>query len=96
LDEHINVTEKLIPFTFEEETNLLYTDSIAALKKHYMACCRQGKMTQYSLIGCTISTRSKKDATSASKISLPSVLSEDTEISKTSEELTHMISTLSI
>jgi hypothetical protein len=41
-------------------------------------------MAQDSLIGSTISTRSKKSASSASKISLPSVLSEDTEISKSS------------
>jgi hypothetical protein len=38
LDEHINVTEKLIPSTFEEETNLLDTNRKATLKKHYMAC----------------------------------------------------------
>jgi len=41
-------------------------------------------LTQDSLIGSTISTRSKKNASSASKVSSPCVLSEDTEISKTS------------
>ena len=47
-------------------------------------------MTKDSLIGSTIITRSKKNASSSSKISSkvssPSVLSEDTEISKTSEK----------
>jgi hypothetical protein len=40
-------------------------------------------LAQDSLIGSTISTRSKTNASSATKVSLPSVLSEDTEISKT-------------
>jgi hypothetical protein len=37
LEEHANAAEKLIPSTFEEEANLLDTDSIATLKIHYMA-----------------------------------------------------------
>ena len=36
LDEHTDVTEKLIPSTFEEETNLLNEDGILNLKGHYM------------------------------------------------------------
>ena len=40
--------------------------------------------TQDSLIGSTISTRSKKLESIVSKVSTPSVLSDDTEISKTS------------
>jgi hypothetical protein len=87
LDENADVIEKLIPSTFEEETNLLNAC-------HYVACYWQIRkdflnhledfMKQNSLIGSTISTRSKKNALSASKISSPSVLSEDTEISETS------------
>jgi predicted metalloendopeptidase len=40
--------------------------------------------TQDSFIGLTISTRSKKHESSVSNVSSPSVLSEDTEIFKTS------------
>jgi len=36
LDEYTDVTEKLIPSTFEEETNLLNADGISTLKGHYM------------------------------------------------------------
>ena len=32
LDEHKDVTEKLIPSTFEEETNLLNADGISTLR----------------------------------------------------------------
>ena len=47
-------------------------------------------MAQGSLIGSTISTRTKKNASSDSKMSSPSILSEDTEISKTSRNfITH-------
>ena len=79
LDEHANVTEKLIPSTFEEETNLLNTDGISILKNHYMTHYwhirkeflnyLEDFLTQDSLIGSTISTRSKKNASSDSKIS---------------------------
>jgi hypothetical protein len=42
--------------------------------------------TQGSLIGSTISTTSKKHESSVSKVSSPSVLSDATEISKTSAQ----------
>jgi hypothetical protein len=94
LDIHADVTEQLIPSTFEEETNLLNTDNIATLRMHYMARYWQIRKdflnyledfaTQDSLIGSTISTRSKKHESIASKVSTPSVLSDNTEISKTS------------
>jgi hypothetical protein len=38
LDEHANATEKPILPSFQEETKLLDTSSIATLKKHVMAC----------------------------------------------------------
>jgi hypothetical protein len=44
-------------------------------------------MTQDSLIGSTINTRSKKTVSSASEISSPSVVSENTKVSKASESL---------
>jgi hypothetical protein len=43
-------------------------------------------MTQDSLIGSTISTSSKKTVSYASKISSPSVVSEDTKVSTASEK----------
>jgi hypothetical protein len=46
----------------------------------------ENSMSQDSLIGSTISTRSKKNISCASKISSPSVLSHDTKTSKVSEK----------
>jgi hypothetical protein len=46
----------------------------------------EDSMSQDSLIGSTISTRSKKSVSCATKISSPSVLSHDTKISKVSEK----------
>jgi hypothetical protein len=36
LDEHIEVSDKLIPYTSEEETNLLDLDTMLILKRHYV------------------------------------------------------------
>jgi hypothetical protein len=41
LDNDADVAEQLIPSTFEEETNLLSTESIETLRIHYMARYRQ-------------------------------------------------------
>jgi hypothetical protein len=94
LHDDADVTERLIPSTFDEETNFLSTENIETLRTHYMA--RYWKIrkdflnyledftTQDSLIGSTISARSKKHESSVSKVSSPSVLSDNTEISKTS------------
>jgi hypothetical protein len=94
LDDDADVTEQLIPSTFDEETNFLSTESIETLKIHYMERYWQIRKdflnyledftTQDSFIGSTISTRSKKHESSVSKVSTPSVLSNNTEISKTS------------
>jgi hypothetical protein len=46
----------------------------------------EGFVTQDSLIGSTISTSSKKTVSCASKISSPSVVPEDTKVSKASEQ----------
>jgi hypothetical protein len=46
----------------------------------------EDSMSHDSLIGSTISTRSKKSVSCASKISSPSVISHDTKASKVSEE----------
>jgi hypothetical protein len=94
LDDDADVTEQLIPSTFEEETHFLSTDNIETLRMHYMARYWQIRKdflnyledftTQDSLIGSTISTRSKTHESSVSKASSISVLSDNTEISKTS------------
>jgi hypothetical protein len=46
----------------------------------------QDSMSHDYLIGCTISTRSKKSVSCTSEISSPNVLSHDTEASKVSEK----------
>jgi hypothetical protein len=96
LDIHADVTEQLIPSTFEEETNLLNRDNIETLRMHYMARYWQIRKAflnyledftaQDSLTGSTISTTSKKHESVVSKVSTPSVLSDNIEISKTSAE----------
>ena len=87
--------EQLIPSTFQEETYFLDEGSMLLLKKHYAAFYwllrknlldyLEDSMSQDSLIGSTISTRSEKSISCASKISSPSVLSQDTKTSKVSE-----------
>ena len=87
-------TDRLYTKKFEEETNLLNADGILTLKGHYMTYYWQirkeflnyleDSMTHDSLIGSTISTISKKNASYVSKISSPSILTENTEISKRS------------
>ena len=76
------------------------------LKNHYVGCYwhlrktflnyLEDSMSQDSLIGLTISTRSQKNISCASKISSPSVLSQDTKMSRESEKLIHMTFTLRI
>jgi hypothetical protein len=94
LDDEADVTEQFIPSTFEEETNLLSIGNIETLRIHYMAHYWQIRKdflkyledltTQDSLIGSLISTTSKKHESSVSKVSSPSVLSDNTDITKTS------------
>jgi hypothetical protein len=96
LDEQTGVAKSLIPSTFEKETRFLDEDGMSNLKEYYIAYYRQMSkdfldyledfMTQDSLIGSTISTRSKKTVSSVSKISSPSVVSEDTKATKASEK----------
>jgi hypothetical protein len=96
LDEQKDVAKSLIPSTFEEETSFLDEDGMSKLKEYYMASYwtirkdfldyLEDFMTQDSLIGSTISTSSKKTVSCASKISSPSVVSEDTKVSKASEK----------
>jgi hypothetical protein len=69
---------------------------MSKLTEHHMAYYRQMRkdfldyledfVTQDSLIGSTISTRSRKTVSCASKISSPSDVSEDTKVSKSSKK----------
>jgi hypothetical protein len=96
LNEDDVIAEHMIPTTFNEETEFLSDSNTNSLKRHYMTFyCKVRKdfldhieysMSQYSLIGSTISTRSRKSVSRTSKISSTSVLSHDTKASKVSEK----------
>jgi hypothetical protein len=96
LDEHIDVAKSLIPSTFEEETKPLDEDGMSKLMDYYMTFYwRMEKdfldyledfMTQDSLNGSTMSTRSKKTLSCVSKISSPNDVSEDAKVSKSSNK----------
>jgi hypothetical protein len=82
----------MIPTTFNEETDFLSDSNLNSLKLHYMTFYWkvrkdflehiEDSMSHESLIGSTISTRSKKIVSCASHISSTSVLSHDTKASK--------------
>jgi hypothetical protein len=86
----------MIPTTCNEETEFLSDNDLKSLKRHYMTFYWkvrkdfldyiEDSMSHDSLIGSTISTRSKKSVSCVSKSSSPSVLSHDTKTSKVSEK----------
>jgi hypothetical protein len=90
------IAEHMIPTTFHEEMKSLSDSNLNCLKRHYMTFywrvrkyfldSIEDSMSQDTLIGSTISTRSKKSVSRASKISSPSVLSHDTKASKVSDK----------
>jgi hypothetical protein len=90
------IADYMIPTTFNEETNFLSDNNLNNLKRHYMTFYWkvrkdfldyiEDSISYDSLIGSTISTRSKKNISCASKISSSSVLSHDTKKSKLSEK----------
>jgi hypothetical protein len=94
LNEDDVIAEHMIPTTFNEETEFLSDSNTNSLKSHYMTFYWKVRkdfldyiddsMSHDSLIGFTISTRSKKSVSCASKISSTSVLSHDTKTSKVS------------
>jgi hypothetical protein len=96
LHEHDVIAEHMIPTTFHEETEFLSDSNLNSLKRNDMTFYWkvrkdfldyiEDSMFHDSLIGSTISTRSKKSVSCASKISSQSVLSHDTKISKVSEK----------
>jgi hypothetical protein len=85
------IAEHMIPTTFNEEKEFLSDSNLNNLKRHYMTFdwkvrkdfldYIEDSMSQDTLMGSTISTRSKKSVSFASKISSPSVLSHDIEAS---------------
>jgi hypothetical protein len=95
LGEHDIIPINLIPKTFSEENTFLNTDNSLILKRHYMKCyvqlCKElldylkDFMTQESLVGSTVSTRSKKGGSFVSRMSSPDVKSVITDTSKASE-----------
>jgi hypothetical protein len=80
----------------DEETEFLSDSSTNSLKSHYITFYWKvpkdflgyidDSMSHDSLIGPTISTRSKKSVSCAGKIPSPSVLSHDTKRSQISEK----------
>jgi hypothetical protein len=78
------IAEHIIPTTFNEETEFLTDNNLNSLKRHYMTFYWkvrkdfldyiEDSISHDSLIGSTISTRSRKSVSCASKISSPSVL----------------------
>jgi hypothetical protein len=96
LNEGDVIAEHMISTTFNEETEFLSDSNLNCLKRHYMTFSWkvrkdflgyiEDSMSHDSLIRSTISTRSKKRVSCASKISSPSVLSHDTNASKVLEK----------
>jgi hypothetical protein len=90
------IAEHMIPTTLNEETEFLSDSNLNSFKSHYMTFYWkvhkyfldyiEDSMSHDSFIGSTISTRSKKSVSCASKISSPSVLSHNTKASKVSEK----------
>jgi hypothetical protein len=86
----------MVQTTFNDETEFLSDSTLNSLKHHYMTFYWKAQkyfldyigdsISHDSLIGSTISTRSKKSVSCDSKISSPSVLSYDTKTSKVSEK----------
>jgi hypothetical protein len=86
----------MIPTTCNEDTEFLSDSNTNSLKRHYMTFYwkvrkdfldyTEDSMSHDSLIGSTISTRSRKGVSCASKISSASVLSHYTKTSKVSEK----------
>jgi hypothetical protein len=89
----------LIPSTFEGENSFLDSDTMLISKRHYMTHYRKLRkeflnyledfMTRDCLIGSTISTITKKDASCASKMSSLNILIVNTEISKRTAKSNH-------
>jgi hypothetical protein len=96
LKEDVGIAEQQIPTTFNEETDFLGEDNMSSLKRHYMSCYWkvhkdfldyvEDSMSCDFLIGSTISTRLQKNISCASRLSSPSVLSNDTKTSKVSKK----------
>jgi hypothetical protein len=90
------IAEHMIPTSLNKKTEFLSDSNLNNLKRHCMTFYWkvrkdfldyiEDSMSHDSVIGSTISTRSKKSVSCACKISSPSVLSHDTKASKVSEK----------
>jgi hypothetical protein len=97
LKENDDVTDQFIPSTFNEETDFLSGNNMDVLKRHYMKCYwkvrkdfldyLEDSMSQDSLIGSTINTRSRRSVSCASNLSSPTAISDDTKMSKVSSKI---------
>jgi hypothetical protein len=76
----------MIPTTFNEETEFLSDSHLNSLKSHYMTFYWKVCKDFLDYIEDSISTRPRKSVSCASKISSPSVLSQDSKASKVSEK----------
>jgi hypothetical protein len=95
LGKHDDIPGPLVPSTFSEENSFLDADNMIILKFHCMKCysplCKElldnveELMTQDSLVGSTVCTRSKKCGSVVSRMFSPSVNSVNTKTSKASE-----------
>jgi hypothetical protein len=96
LNEDDDISEHMIPPTFNKETEFLSDSTFNILKRHYITFYWklrkdfldyiEDSMCHDSLIEYTISTRSKKSISCNNQISSPSLLSHDTKTSKVSEK----------
>jgi hypothetical protein len=95
LNEDDVIAEHMIPTTIHEMIEFLTDCKLNSLKRHYMTFYWkirkdflyhiEDSISHDSLIVSTISTRSNKSVSFATKLSSPSVLSHDTKASKVSE-----------
>jgi hypothetical protein len=85
-------SQEKIPSIFSEENMFLDADNMLILNRHYMKCYSQLRkeilehmedmMTQDSLSGSKVSTRSRKSGSVVSRMPSPSVKSVDTNTSR--------------
>jgi hypothetical protein len=97
LKENNDVTDQLIPSTFNEETDFLSGNNMDVLKRHYMKCYWEVRkdfldylddsMSQDSLIDSTVNTISRRSVSCASNLSSVSAISVDTKTSKASSKI---------
>jgi hypothetical protein len=99
-----DITEHMIPTKFHEETEFLSDSNLNSVKRHYMTFYWkvrkdfldyiEDSMSHDSLIGSTISNRSKKNVSCTNKISFQVFSHMILRHQKHQRKTTHMIFTL--